>query len=77
MPNTIQPGEYSTGSGADGVLYATATRTATCTCAICTGTAAGGTGTTTGSTTTGTTTTQRLCAPLISLLSQLIGRVLF
>lgn len=66
MPNKIQLAEYSTSSDIEGILYKTATRTATSTCATSTGTTAAGTGTTTGSTTTSTTTTL-LRSPQLSL----------
>ena len=72
MPNTIQPEEYSMGSGADGTLYATAIRTATCMFVTSIGTTAGGSGATIGLTTIGMSTTLRLCAQFISLLSRII-----
>src|SRR3989344_8612227 len=77
MPNTIQPGEYSMGSGEEDILYTTATPTATCMSGICTGTMVRGTGTTTGWTTTSTATILRRCSQLSQVLSSLSGRVLF
>jgi len=40
MRNSIQPREYSMGSGMDGASYISATRTATSTCGTVTGTTA-------------------------------------
>lgn len=55
MPNSIQLGEYSMGSGIDGASYITATGMATSTFVTSIGTALGGTGTSIGSITTGMT----------------------
>ena len=77
MPNTIQPREYSMGSGEEDILYTTATPTATCMSGICAGTAVRGTGTTTGWTTTSTTTILRRCSQPSQVLFSLSGRVLF
>ncbi len=77
MPNSIQPREYSKGSGTDGTLYITATRMATCTSATSTSMTTGGTGTIAGSTTTGTTTTLRRGSQLSSFLPSFWRGVLF
>lgn len=69
IPNTIQPQEYSMGSGTEGMSHRIATRMATATCAICTGMMIAGTGTTTGSTTTGMCRTPRFCSQLSFFLS--------
>ena len=71
MSDSIQPGEYSMGSGVGGILHITANGTATSTFVTSSGTAAGGTGTSTGSTTTGTTTTLLRCPKLFSFLAPL------
>ena len=65
------------GSGTDGILYATATRTATCMCVTSIGTTTDGIGATTGWTTIGTTTIPRLCAQLSLFLSQLLREFYF
>jgi hypothetical protein len=70
MPNAVQLQEYSRSGGMDGILYKTATRTATSTFATSIGTMELGTGTTTGSTTTSTRTTSLCCLQLFSFLSR-------